>query len=123
MNNKNLITILSLIGAIGAFLPWISGPFGLTISGIEGDGVIVLILLGIVCAVNLFLKEEGAAKWQVGVLVVLSMVASLVSGYTVFLVVTKSGLDPDVASMVNIQYGLVMSFVGSLGSLVFSMKR
>lgn len=123
MNNKNLITILSLIGAIGGFLPWISGPFGLTISGIEGDGVIVLILLGIVCAVNLFLKEEGAAKWQVGVLVVLSMVASLVSGYTVFLVVTKSGLDPDVASMVNIQYGLVMSFVGSLGSLVFSMKR
>src|SRR5574344_1272090 len=99
MNNKNLITILSLIGAIGAFLPWISGPFGLTISGIEGDGVIVLILLGIVCAVNLFLKEERAAKWQVGVLVVLSMVASLVSGYTVFLVVTKSGLDPDVASM------------------------
>lgn len=123
MNNKNLITILSLIGAIGAFLPWISGPFGLTISGIEGDGIIVLILLGILCAVNLFLKEEGAAKWQVGVLVVLSMVASLVSGYTVFLVVTKSGLDPDVASMVNIQYGLVMSFVGSLGSLVFSMKR
>lgn len=123
MNNKNLITILSLIGAIGAFLPWISGPLGLTISGIEGDGVIVLILLGIVCAVNLFLKEEGAAKWQVGVLVVLSMLASLVSGYTVFSIVTGSGLDSDVASMVSIQYGLVMSFFGSLGSLIFSMKR
>ena len=123
MNNKNLITILSLIGAIGAFLPWIGGPLGLTISGIEGDGVIVLILLGIVCAVNLFLKEEGAAKWQVGVLVVLSMLASLVSGYTVFSIVTGSGLDSDVASMVSIQYGLVMSFFGSLGSLVFSMKR
>ena len=123
MNNKNLITILSLIGAIGAFLPWISGPLGFTISGIEGDGVIVLILLGIVCAVNLFLKEKGAAKWQVGVLVVLSILASLVSGYTVFSIVTGSGLDSDVASMFSIQYGLVMSFIGSLGSMVFSMKR
>lgn len=123
MNDKNLITILSLIGAIGAFLPWIGGPFGFTISGIEGDGVIVLVLLGIVCAVNLFLKEEGAATWQLGVLVVLSLLASLVAGYTVFRIVTKADIDPDVASMVSIQYGLVMSFVGSLGSLVFSMKR
>ena len=123
MNNKNLITILSLLGAIGAFLPWIGGPFGLTISGIEGDGVIVLVLLGIVCAVNLFLKEEGAAAWQVGVLVVLSLLASLVVGYTVFQIVTKADIDPDFASMVSIQYGLVMSFVGSLGSLVFSIKR
>lgn len=123
MNNKNLITILSLLGAIGAFLPWIGGPFGFTISGIEGDGVIVLILLAIVCAVNLFVKEERPPTWQAGVLVVLSMLASLVTGYTAFRIVTKSGIDPDIASMVSIQYGLVMSFVGSLGSLVFSMKR
>lgn len=122
MNNKNLITILSLIGAIGAFLPWIGGPFGFTISGIEGDGVIVLILLGIVCAVNLFIKEE-ATTGQAGALVVLSLLASLVAGYTVFRIATKADIDPDLASIVSIQYGLVMSFVGSLGSLVFSMKR
>ena len=123
MNNKNLITILSLLGAIGAFLPWISGPFGFTISGIEGDGAIVLVLLGIVCAVNLFIKEKEATTGQAEALVVLSLLASLVAGYTVFRIVTKADIDSDVASMVSIQYGLVMSLVGSLGSLVFSIKR
>ena len=53
----------------------------------------------------------------------LSLLASLVAGYTVYRIVTKADIDPDFASMVSIQYGLVMSFVGSLGSLVFSTKR
>lgn len=69
---------VGLIGAIliimGSMLPWGTGPFGMSASGLEGDGIITL-LLGIVSIILLALaswgRENKIGQPILGILVIL----------------------------------------------------
>lgn len=69
--------------ALAAFLPWAS-LFGLSVSGMDGDGVITLILAvvgGIILALTSGLtgKEPTAGRWPQITLVVLAALVALVA--------------------------------------------
>lgn len=73
------------VAAVGSFLPWASA-FGISVSGIEGDGVITLILaLGLAAAIFLadWGKRVAIGTVIVGVLIVLVPLVSL-SGVSAF---------------------------------------
>jgi hypothetical protein len=59
-NNKHkTFSIISLIGIISAFLPWVTVPLLGSISGIKGDGIITLILFAISLIV-IFFNERSS---------------------------------------------------------------
>jgi hypothetical protein len=72
VKQRKYLTILSIIGIISAFLPWVSTIIG-SLSGIDGDGIITLIMF----ALSLFMvldinnkpslvnkeNELNLAKW------------------------------------------------------------
>lgn len=59
MNKQRLsILILSLIGASGTFLPWVSNPLMGSIYGTDGDGMITLFLY-LIPAILILIKDRS----------------------------------------------------------------
>jgi len=79
---QRVSAISILVVALAAFLPWVS-IFGISVSGIRGDGVITLILAvagGVVLAVTagLFGEPKGAGKASQIALLVMSALVALI---------------------------------------------
>lgn len=72
------ILISTLVVAVGSFLPWAS-VFGVSVSGIEGDGVLTLILAGIGFALALVWKSRR--RLNHGIQAALAVLALIVAGY------------------------------------------
>jgi hypothetical protein len=80
---QRISAIAILVVALAAFLPWVS-IFGVSVRGIEGDGVITLFLAvagGIVLALStvLFGKQKGPGKKSQIPLLVLATLVSLIA--------------------------------------------
>ena len=79
---QRVSAISILVVALAAFLPWVS-IFGLGVSGIEGDGVITLVLAvagGVVLAVTagLFGEPKAAGRKSQIALLVMSVLVALI---------------------------------------------
>lgn len=122
MNNKNLINVAGAVGILSCFLPWISA-FGMSVSGSQGDGIIVAVLLAVVLIINHYM-DTTSSGWPKKLMLTLGALAFLIVGYTFFTIAFKVGAeDPTAAMFVQMQYGLVLSMVSTIAVLVFGSKR
>jgi hypothetical protein len=80
---QKISAVSILVVALGAVLPWAS-VFGLTVNGLDGDGVITLLLAiagGVILAVTtgLFGTETAPPKWSQITLIVLAALVALIA--------------------------------------------
>ena len=87
---------------LGSLLPWASGPFGISVSGTSGDGVITLICGIIVAGVAFRLRRT----WAKVVCLLAAVLAVAVGVYHTADLSSTSGL--------SIGFGLVLTDAGAL---------
>jgi len=118
-----------LIGAIvilvGSIMPWgrVTTVFGtMTINGTEGDGVITIVLGGILLLVALAHKGTPGKLYSVAG-VVLALIALYVSGATMLRMGgAAAGIDSEYASA-GVGSGVFVTIVGSILAAIGSSKK
>src|SRR5262245_31508051 len=78
MHRRNIL-IATAVVAIASFLPW-ANVLGISISGVQGDGIITLILAAFGAAFAIF-NRPRRAKWAKVFQTTLAAFAVLVAGY------------------------------------------
>lgn len=113
MTNKTLLTITSLTGALASFLPWVTGPFGMSLSGIDGDGVLSAGALFILAILNFMFLDVYPNKTQKVLMYLFSGFALFITVFTTIQVGAKFGMDTQYSSMFSIAYGLLIALISS----------
>lgn len=117
LNNRNLVSISSAIGFIACFLPWLSA-FGMSFPGYKGDGALIAIALVIVIITNesidKFSKGQKAIRY---LMVLMSVLAVLIAGYSVLAVMTSVGEAGADGFFINMEYGLILTMISTCTTL------
>ncbi len=78
-NQRKFILITAAIGVISMFLPWLSWPFGGSVNGMHGEGIIVFLCFT-VCGVLGFLGDQtknlSKSSWML--CLILSAIGALI---------------------------------------------
>jgi hypothetical protein len=109
--NAKVIRRLTLIAAgalmVGSILPWATGPFGIAVSGTtQGDGVITLILGGILGGLAFLFPRRWAA--------IVAAPAVLAAAATVLIDTVRFASTQYVA----VGYGLVLADIAAIACVV-----
>ena len=102
---------------VGSLMPWVTGPFGIAVSGTSGDGVITLLLALISLGrFALAVRPNRAAAWPV----IFTIVTVLCCAITVYEFVHISSTE-----FAGVGSGLVVVAIGSIalvGAVVLLRK-
>ncbi len=120
------VRLLVLGGAaaliLGAFLPWVkaeAGVFSATKNGIDGDGVITLVLAGALALAFLIARSEKTGAWLV---ITFAALATAVAAYDTIDVARKADELTSQASFLHadasVGIGLWLSLAGAIAALV-----
>ena len=104
-----VVAVASVVGIIATFLPWaVTSAFGISVSvkGIEGDGVICLIMFAAVLGVAIYSMFKDEAKWQKICICVAAAIAVLVALIDVINVL-NNGFTAGIGAYLAIIAGLV----------------
>lgn len=128
MNKQKLyIVIVSVIGMLAAFMPWINVEayrFSVqNVSGIQGDGKITLVLFAVACALCFIgNKQEKLSQqftyglWAVGVVNVIIFFVLIMNANSF----SKSTFG---LGSVNLAHGAYLTLLAAIGILVFSIEQ
>ena len=106
----------ALAGMVAGTLgPWASGPFGISVSGSQGDGQIVL-ALAVIAAVLLLSVPNPRLREKTGKLTAVVVCAALACAVTIYDAFNIPGATDGVAS---VGWGLLLALVAS-GALFFA---
>lgn len=110
--------------ALGSFLPWASlGPF--SASGLDGDGVITLVLGVIVLGMGIVWLTAGGKRWLPVVALVSAVLITLVAGYDSMNISTSEpgpfGAELSVGS--GLWLTLLGGIVAATGSVLGLLRR
>ena len=95
------------VTVVGALMPWVSGPFGISASGTSGDGVIALVL-GIGVAGFGAVALSKAKAWGRVVSIILALLLCLLMGFEV---VHISTAEPGF----SLGFGVIVCVIGAAG--------
>lgn len=109
-----------VLAAVGTFLPWMTASFfgsTLTVQGVDGDGVYVLVLAAIAVGIVAVRDWEQSDKYGV---TLCGLLMTLIAGmYVVDPTASISGQGSELArNLINPGVGLYLSALGSVGTLV-----
>lgn len=120
--------IASFVAFIGTFLPWLkaTAPFvgTFTVSGIDGDGMIIfgLALFGVGTATFALYHEAGRRlPWRAIPLMVLAALALLVAIFGLLNAASGAGSIREFGGSVSPGFGLILIFLASIGMTVCSV--
>jgi Protein of unknown function (DUF2510) len=117
---KCLIFGGAVVLAVGSLLPWVkasAGIFSVTKNGTDGDGVITIVIAGLVALLYLVIKQRPATEW---VALSLGGVAAAVAIYDIVDVSNRahdlSASNSAVSASVGI--GLIIAAVGAVAIII-----
>lgn len=91
MIKRIIILIVSAIGAISTFLPWITTnatglgqSFSSSANGTTGDGMATLVLFAIVAIISLIGLKKPLPTWAKITVTILSLLCGGIAGYDIF---------------------------------------
>jgi hypothetical protein len=93
---------------IGALLPWVTGPFGISASGTSGDGIIAIILSVPMAG---FAWLMVSRRWARVPTMVVSILTIALMGFEVVHISTASPL-------VSLGFGVIVCLVGGVAGLM-----
>jgi len=94
---------------VGSLMPWVSGPFGLTVSGTSGDGNLTLILaIAAGLGFTLAIRRPRSKGWAYG---------TLAAGLCCAAVVVYDVVHISTSQFASVGSGLVVACVGTVALL------
>ncbi len=110
------------IAIVGTFLPWVDW-MGRTLNGIGGDGMIVLIAMGIaVLLAGIALARGGAGRGMWIAITIFTLAAAGIAGFVLMNVtnrIAQTGMNLSATDM--LAYGYWISLAGSAIALILAI--
>lgn len=92
---------------VGGLLPWATGPFGISVSGVSGDGVLAIILAVFMAGFGWLMVTK---RWAVGAAAAVSV---LTIAMMIFEVIHITGIQ-----FASLGIGVIVCLCGGIGGLV-----
>ncbi|WP_265443944.1 hypothetical protein [Flexivirga meconopsidis] len=113
-----VIVGLGVLGVIGSVLPWANGPFGISVSGTDGDGGLTLVLF---LAAGVLGVVRGLGRWMLGAAIVALVMGALCS--LTALIDMGDLADSEFASVGGGLILVLLAGLGLIGAGVFGIVR